>query len=139
MQPLAFSVILSLPFEETLNRVTEALKEEGFGILTTIDVKETLRKKLGVEFRSYQILGACNPPLAHRALESDPRVGLLLPCNVVVEEIEGGVKVSFLNPEAALMIGDLGENQDIREVASEARQRLQRVAQSLATTVAAEA
>ncbi len=133
---LSFTVTLPVGFEEALQQVTEALKEEGFGILTTIDVKETLKKKLGVDFRPYQILGACNPPLAHRALSSDARVGLLLPCNVVVEAVDGGTRVSFLNPEAALMIGDLAQNEALRQVAQEAKERLQRVAEALSQRVA---
>lgn len=136
MSSIAFSVTLPLPFSKTLEHVTEALKAEGFGILTTIDVKATLKNKLDVDFRPYQILGACNPPLAYRALSSDARVGLLLPCNVVVEEVEEGTRVSFLNPEAALMIGDLNENEEVRQVASEAKARLQRVAEVLSQLVA---
>ncbi len=136
MAELAFSLTLPLSFSETLERVTEALKAEGFGILTTIDVKATLKKKLDVDFRPYQILGACNPPLAHQALSADARVGLLLPCNVVVEEVEEGTRVSFLNPEAALTIGDLAQNEVVRQVAAEARTRLQRVAESLRQLVA---
>ncbi len=136
MPPIAFSVTLPFPFSKTLEHVTEALKAEGFGILTTIDVKATLKNKLNVDFRPYQILGACNPPLAHRALSSDARVGLLLPCNVVVEEVEEGTRVSFLNPEAALTIGDLAENEEVRQVAAEAKARLQRVAEALSQLVA---
>ncbi len=133
MSSMAFTVTLSASFDEAIERVAEALKSEGFGILTTIDVRDTLKKKLDVDFRPYRILGACNPPLAHRALESDPRVGLLLPCNVVVEALEEGqVRVSFLNPETALTVGDLAENAAVRAVAAEARQRLERVAQALA-------
>ncbi len=135
MRPLSFDVTLSLPFDEAVQRTVEALKTEGFGVLTTIDVKATLKKKLGVDFRQYQILGACNPPLAHRALQADARVGLLLPCNVVVEETENGARVSFLNPEAALTIGELEANPELREVAAQAREKLQRVAALLAQPV----
>lgn len=135
MRPLSFDVTLSLPFDEAVQRTVEALKTEGFGVLTTIDVKATLKKKLGVDFRQYQILGACNPPLAHRALQADARVGLLLPCNVVVEETENGTRVSFLNPEAALTIGELEANPELREVAAQAREKLQRVAALLAQPV----
>lgn len=136
MSDIAFSLTLPLSFSETLERVTEALQAEGFGILTTIDVKATLKKKLDVDFRPYQILGACNPPLAHRALTADARVGLLLPCNVVVEAVEEGTRVSFLNPEAALTIGDLAGNEEVRQVAAEAKARLQRVAEALGQLVA---
>lgn len=135
MQSLSFTVTLPVGFEEAVEQVTEALKAEGFGILTTIDVKETLKKKLDVDFRPYRILGACNPPLAHRALSSDARVGLLLPCNVVVEAVEEGTRVAFLNPEAALTISDLGDNEELRQVAAEAKERLQRVAEALSQRV----
>ncbi len=131
-QPLAFQVSLSDAYEAAVEKVTAALKAEGFGVLTSIDVKETLKKKLDVDFRRYIILGACNPPLAHRALQSDPRVGLLLPCNVTVEETEGGSLVSIVNPEAMLNVEALAENEDIKAIATEARARLERVATALA-------
>jgi uncharacterized protein (DUF302 family) len=130
-QPIAFKVKLQEHFDQALERVAEALKEEGFGVLTEIDVRETLKAKLGEDFRPYVILGACNPPLAHRALTSVPDVGILLPCNVTVEEWEGGTLVSLANPEALLMVGQLGENADLQAVAKEAKQRLARVAEDL--------
>ncbi|HLA99280.1 MAG TPA: DUF302 domain-containing protein [Anaerolineales bacterium] len=130
-QPLAFQVALSDPYEVAIEKVVAALKEEGFGILTRIDIKATLKEKLNVDFRSYVILGACNPPLAHRALQSEPLVGVLLPCNVTVEASDGGALVSIANPEAMLTIPPLTENPEVLAVAAEARARLERVALSL--------
>jgi uncharacterized protein (DUF302 family) len=130
-QPLGFQVKLSDNYEKALAKVTIALKNEGFGVLTQIDVKATLKEKLNAEFRPYMILGACNPPLAHRALKSDPLVGTLLPCNVTIEEFNGGSLVSFANPEAMLTLEPLSINSEIVSVAAEARARLERVAASL--------
>jgi len=116
-------------FASALARVTEALKAEGFGVLTEIDVQETLKKKLGVEFRPYKILGACNPPLAYRALSAAPEVGLLLPCNVVVAQVEDGViEVSLVDPLAMLGVLAYAE---LKPVAADAAARLDRVAASL--------
>ena len=121
-----FSVESPLPADEAEAEVKKLLKEEGFGVLTEIDVERTLREKLGVEFRPYRILGACNPPLAHRALEAEPGIGLLLPCNVVVEALAaGGSRISFLEPVAAL--GLVG-NPDLEPIAEDAAKRLHRVA-----------
>ncbi len=120
----------SLSVEEALDRVTAALKGEGFGILTQIDVKDTLKKKLGVDFRRYLILGACNPSLAHKALSTDPQIGLLLPCNVVIQEAPGGVLVSIADPRAIFTVVD---NPALVPVVDEADQRLRRVMASLAT------
>jgi len=127
--PYGFGAKVALPFDEAVQRTTELLKEEGFGVLTRIDVKQTLKEKLGAEFRRYVILGACNPPLAHRALQTELNIGLLLPCNVVVYEEQEGSVVAFMDPGAAL--GVTG-NEGLRPVAQEARTRLQRVQARLA-------
>ncbi len=116
-------------FDEAIRRTTEALASQGFGILTEIDVKATLHKKLGVDFPRYTILGACNPPLAHRALTGDPGVGLLLPCNVVVaEREEGGSVVSAIDPKAMFQVVS---NPDIEPIVEEARQRLQQAIEAI--------
>jgi uncharacterized protein (DUF302 family) len=131
-QPLSFRVELSVPYEDALQRVTAALKEEGFGVLTEIDVKATMKEKLDADFRPYKILGTCNPPLAHRALSNEPQIGLMLPCNVTVEATEsGGSLVSIVNPEAMLGVGVLAGSDVVCSVAAEARTRLERVAEAL--------
>ncbi len=115
-------------YDEAVGRVTDALKKEGFGVLTSIDVKETLKQKLGVEFPRYLILGACNPQLAHRALTAEPGVGLLLPCNVVVTEDAGGAVVQVVKPEAMLGVA---ERKELRPIAEEADARLRRALEHL--------
>ena len=130
-QPLTFQISLTDPYETAVNKVTAALKDEGFGVLTSIDVKDTLKKKIDADFRRYIILGACNPPLAHQALQSEPLVGLLLPCNVTVEEADYGALVSIINPDAMLSIQPLADNEVVSQVAAEARRRLERVAMAL--------
>lgn len=128
-QKLGFNVYLETDYEAALERVIAALKEEGFGVLTEIDVQSTLKKKLDVDFRPYKILGACNPPLAHRALSAAPNVGMLLPCNVTVsDEGDGRILVSLINPEVMLGVVD---DPTLVEVTHDARERLERVAASL--------
>ncbi len=117
-----------MPYEVAVDRVVTALKEQGFGVLTEIDVKSTLREKLGVDFRKYIILGACNPPLAHRALGTDLSIGLLLPCNVIVYETEHGSEVAIVDPISMLGIVQAPE---LEQVAEEARERLASVVDSL--------
>lgn len=126
---LGLTVRVNKNFDDALAQVTAALKVEGFGVLTEIDVKETLRKKLDVDFRPYKILGACNPALAYRALSTAPEVGLLLPCNVTVSYVEDNVtEVSIIDPLS--MLGFV-QHPDLEPVAEEARARLDRVANSL--------
>ena len=124
-----FGKTVNLPFDTALQRVTEELQREGFGVLTEIDVRATLKKKLNADMPPYRILGACNPPLAHRALTAEPQVGLLLPCNVVVREDNvGKVHVEFMDPNAVL---ELMNKPEIMQVAGEVRERLERVMASL--------
>ena len=124
-----FGCTLNEPLEEAVTKTTEALKSEGFGVLTTIDVQATLEAKLGIERKPYIILGACNPNLAYRALQAEPEIGLLLPCNVIVYEDEPGIShVSIVDP---LQMLGVVENEDLGEVATEAEARLRRVAEKL--------
>jgi len=123
-------VDVALPYEQALERTADELKKEGFGILTTIDVKQTLKQKLDKDFRKYTILGACNPPLAHRAFEAELEIGLLLPCNVAVYETEPGRSaVSAMAPIAAM--GIVGGNPALKDVAREADERLRRALKAL--------
>jgi len=129
MSSYYFSKKVSTPFDETIDVVTEALKKEGFGILTEIDVQATLKKKLDVDFNKYRILGACNPPFAHKALLAENKIGTMLPCNVVVQETGSGeVEVTAVDPMASMAAV---ENDSLKEVAAEIRQRLERVINSL--------
>lgn len=131
MSGMAYEVTIGAPYAEILPRVIEALKAEGFGVLTRIDVHDAFKEKLGVEFRNYSILGACNPPLAHKALSSRPDAGLMLPCNVIVEEIDDGTLVRIVDPAAMLQAGGLAGDPVLQEVGSEAERRLKRVAEAL--------
>lgn len=128
---LSFDVQLTTPYERAIDQVTAALKAEGFGVLTRIEVDKTLKEKIGVAFRPYTILGACNPPLAHRALTHRPELGIVLPCNVTVEAADGGTLVRIGDPEAMMLAGDLSADPALREIATEARTRLSRVADAL--------
>ena len=116
---------VDLSFDQALEKVTEELQKEGFGVLTEIDVKATLKKKLNVEFRNYRILGACNPPFAHKALEEESKIGLMLPCNVIVQETTGGrVEVAAIDPIASMQAV---ENPSLGTLAEEVRAKLSRV------------
>ena len=124
-----FSKRLDVPFDQAVSRVTEALKREGFGILTDIDVKATLKDKLGADFRPYRILGACSPPLAYRALQLEDKIGTMLPCNVIVQEhADGTVEVSAVDPVASMQAI---ENSGLAEVAKEVQAKLRRVVNGL--------
>jgi uncharacterized protein (DUF302 family) len=124
-----FNKILPAGFDDAVRRTTEALKQEGFGVITEIDVKETFARKLGVQFRNYRILGACNPQLAHEALAIEDKVGVMLPCNVVVQETPGGaIEVSAIDPVASMLAID---NPRLKQAAEQVRERLRRVVASL--------
>ena len=129
MSDYGFSINVPGEFESVVERVTEELAKEGFGVLTEIDVQETLKKKLGVQKKPYKILGACNPMLANRALDVEPEIGLLLPCNVVVREVaDGSVSVGFMNP---LTVLGLVDREEMNELGVEAHSRLLRVRDAL--------
>ena len=131
MTGMAFEVTLNGPYAESLERVIDALKEEGFGVLTRIDVHDAFKEKLGVEFRNYSILGACNPALAHKALSNRPDAGLMLPCNVIVEENDDGTLVRIVDPAAMMQAGGFAGDPVLKEVGGEAEIRLRRVAEVL--------
>lgn len=125
-----FGTTVNLPYEQTIERTRAALKEQGFGVLTEIDVRKTIKEKLDAEFRPYVILGACNPPLALRALSADLGIGLLLPCSVIVyDNGDGSSTVEVMDPEAALAL--VGDNAEIIGVAREAKARLRRMVEEL--------
>ncbi len=131
MTGMSYDVTLDTSYDESLERVIEALKDEGFGVLTRIDIHDAFKEKLGVEFHKYSILGACNPQLAHKALSARPEAGLMLPCNVVVEEVDGGTLVRIVDAVAMMQAGGLDGDPVLKEVGSEAEARLKRVAEAL--------
>ena len=123
-----YSKIVRAEFDDAVSRIKQALKDEGFGILTEIDVRDTLKKKLDVEFRNYRILGACNPPFAYKALQAEDKIGTMLPCNVVVQETaDGGVELAAIDPVASMQaIG----NPNLREIAEAIGQKLKKIIQN---------
>jgi len=124
-----FSKTLKVSFDEAIAKVTDELKKGGFGVLTEIDVKETLKKKLNVDFRRYKILGACNPPYAYKALQAEDKIGLMLPCNVIVQELPGGkVEVAAIDPVASMAAID---NPKLRDVGEQVRAKLKAVIDNL--------
>ena len=127
--PYYFNKTLHMSFDDAVTRVVEALKKEGFGVLTDIDVQKTLKKKLDVDFRKYRILGACNPPFAYEALKLENKIGTMLPCNVVVQEHpDGTIEVSAIDPIASMKAI---ENLKLRDVAAQVQERLKRVVENL--------
>ena len=131
MSGMAFEIVMDEPWESAVDRVISALADEGFGVLTRIDVHDTFKAKLDVDFRPYSILGACNPPLAHKALSNRPDAGLMLPCNVIVEQQGEGTLVRIVDPAAMMQAGGLEGDPAMEEVGGEAGARLQRVAKAL--------
>lgn len=124
-----FNKIMKGTFEEVIDKVTQGLKEEGFGILTEIDMTATLKEKLDVDFKKYRILGACNPPYAHKALEAEDKIGTMLPCNVIVQDIEEGIiEVAAVNPMASMQAV---ENEKLHEVAKEITSMLENIIEKL--------
>ncbi|NEN24870.1 DUF302 domain-containing protein [Cryomorpha ignava] len=124
-----FNKTMKGTFEDVIDKVTQGLKDEGFGILTEIDVQETLKKKLDVNFKKYRILGACNPPYAHKALQAEDKIGTMLPCNVIVQEIgEGVIEVAAVNPMASMQAV---ENEKLNEIANEITSMLKNVIEKL--------
>jgi uncharacterized protein (DUF302 family) len=126
---LGFSKVIDATFEEAIARTTQAIMDVGFGIVSDIDVAATFKAKLGIDYRPYRILGACNPALAKKALDEMPEIGLFIPCNVTVEQVEGGIKVMAIDPLAALAVA--GPNAVLEEVVNDARPRLQQAIASL--------
>ncbi|MDL1892223.1 DUF302 domain-containing protein [Sphingobacteriales bacterium CHB3] len=123
-----FSKTTTLQFDQAVEKVTDELKKEGFGVLTTIDVRETMKKKLDIDFKKYVILGACNPPFAFKALQAEPEIGLLLPCNVVVYEENGHSTVSIFDP---MVMTQILENDAMKPIAEEVQARLKRVIEAV--------
>ncbi|MBT8378046.1 MAG: DUF302 domain-containing protein [Ignavibacteria bacterium] len=123
-----FSKTIDVPFEQAIEKVTSELKKEGFGVLTSIDVKETLKQKIDVDFKKYTILGACNPPIAHKALQEEEELGLLLPCNVIVYEKDNKTNVSFFDPMVMTWVID---NDNMKPIAGEVKEKLQKVLEAI--------
>jgi len=123
-----FSKTVDMPYEQAIEKVTAELKKEGFGVLTSIDVKETLKQKINVDFKKYAILGACNPPIAHRALQEEEELGLLLPCNVIVYEKDDKTCVSIFDP---MVMTWIMENDQMKPIATEVQEKLQRVLKAI--------
>jgi uncharacterized protein (DUF302 family) len=124
-----FNKTIKGSFDEVLEKVIASLKSQGFGVLTEIDVKETLKKKLDADFQKYRILGACNPPFAYKALQVENKIGTMLPCNVIVQEISGGeIEVAAVDPVASMKAV---ENQELLEIATQVQEKLKRVVESL--------
>jgi uncharacterized protein (DUF302 family) len=123
-----FSKTVDMSYEQTIEKVTAELKKEGFGVLTSIDVKETLKQKINVDFKKYAILGACNPPIAHRALQEEEEIGLLLPCNVIVYEKDDKTRVSIFDP---MVMTWIMENDQMKPIATEVQEKLQRVLKAI--------
>lgn len=123
-----FSKITEIEFDEAVLKTTEELKKEGFGILTEINIKETLKNKLDVDFRKYKILGACNPPFAYRALMAEPEIGSMLPCNVIVQETDNGVMISAVDPVASMLAV---KNDELGELAAEVSSKLKKVIENI--------
>ena len=131
-EEIGIEVRVNHSFQGTLELIQGALKVEGFGVLTSIDVQTTMKEKLDIDFRPYTILGACNPPLAHRVLTQDAVAGLLLPCNITVEaDTDASSIIRIANPEVILSVGSLEQNEEVSAVAKEARLRLERVAEAM--------
>jgi uncharacterized protein (DUF302 family) len=123
-----FSKTVDMPFEQAIEKVTIELKKEGFGVLTSIDVKETLKQKINVDFKKYTILGACNPPIAHKALQEEEELGLLLPCNVIVYEKDDKTRISIFDP---MVMTWIVENDQMKTIATEVQEKLQRVLKAI--------
>jgi uncharacterized protein (DUF302 family) len=123
-----FSKTVDISFEQAIDKVTEELKKEGFGVLTTIDVKDTLKQKIDVDFIKYTILGACNPQLAHKALQAEEELGLLLPCNVIVYEKDDKTQVSFFDP---MVMAEIIDNEQMESIASDVKMKLQKVLEAV--------
>lgn len=122
------TVLKNKSFDQAIDLITESLKEEGFGILTEIDIKETMKKKMNVDFRPYKILGACNPPFAYKALLAEDKIGAMLPCNVIVQELDEGIEIAAVDPVASMQaVG----NDSLSEIADEVRNKLKKAVDNL--------